>query len=143
MASLDYSDAYYSMSIAPWFRKYLRFFHDKKLYEFTCLAQGLSMAPRFFTKALKVPLSVLRKNYGIQVTGYLDDSLYVNWNADELFEQVKTAANVFNDLGFMISEKKSVLIPTQRIEYLGFIIDSCDMTVTLPLEKERRLMDML
>ena len=39
-------------------------------------------------------------------------------------------------MGFCINEDKSVLIPTQCLEYLGNVIDSETMTVTLP--KRRR-----
>ena len=142
MASLDYSDAYYSMAVAVWERKYLRFLHEGKLYEYTCLAQGLSEAPRFFTKAIKVPLSFLRQRYGVLCTGYIDDSLYLHSNGDTLMEHVSKAAELFQDLGFTISAKKSVLRPTRRIEYLGFCIDSVAMTVTLPKSKCDRLVGM-
>ena len=100
------------------------------------------MAPRFFTKALKVPLSYLRETHDIQVTGYLDDSLYVNTDPEKLVEEVGIAAELFQNLGFTISVKKSVIKPTQCIEYLGFILDSRDMTVTLPAEKTERLLAM-
>ena len=37
--------------------------------------------------------------------------------------------------GFVINYKKSVLDPKQQIEFLGFILDSERMTVSLPLDK--------
>ena len=37
--------------------------------------------------------------------------------------------------GFVTNLKKSVLHPTQRIEFLGMIIDSVEMTVPLPQKK--------
>ena len=50
MAVLDLKDAYYSVPIRTEYRKYLRFEHDGQLYEFVCLRNGLSNAPRIFTK---------------------------------------------------------------------------------------------
>ena len=38
-------------------------------------------------------------------------------------------------LGFTIHEVKSTLKPTQQIEFLGFIIDSTKMTVTIRKDK--------
>ena len=46
--SFDFSDAYNSCSVFPPQRKYLRFFLEGKLYEYTCLPNGLSSAPRLF-----------------------------------------------------------------------------------------------
>lgn len=38
-------------------------------------------------------------------------------------------------LGFMVNREKSVLIPSTRIRYLGHIIDSVEVKVYLPEEK--------
>ena len=43
-------------------------------------------------------------------------------------------------MGFCINEEKSVLEPTKRIEYLGNIIDSENMTVTLPERRKDRIL---
>jgi hypothetical protein len=133
--SLDFTDAYYSVRIAPESRKFLRFKFDGELYEFTCLPNGLRPAPRLFTKLVKVPLATLRKDYGIHITAYLDDTLLVFETQDEAVEYGRIAADLFQDLGFMISIKKSVLTPTRQIEFLGVIINSEDMTVSLPTDK--------
>ena len=57
MASVDMKDAYYSIPIKPSDRKYLRFMWEGNIYEFSCLPNGLSCAPRIFSKILKPPLS--------------------------------------------------------------------------------------
>ena len=49
MASVDMKDAYYSIPIRSSDRKFLRFIWEGELYEFTCLPNGLSCAPRIFT----------------------------------------------------------------------------------------------
>ena len=63
MASIDLKDAYYSVSIGgPNHRKYLRFkLKNQSSFQFTCLPNGLSSAPRIFTKLLKPADSVLRR----------------------------------------------------------------------------------
>ena len=35
-------------------------------------------------------------------------------------------------LGFVVNQKKSMLIPSQKIEYLGFIINTGRLTLSLP-----------
>ena len=59
MAVLDLKDAYYSVSVASQHGKFLQFEYDGMLFEFTCLPNGLSSAPRVFTKLLKLALSML------------------------------------------------------------------------------------
>ena len=41
---------------------------------------------------------------------------------------------LLQNLGFVMNLKKSVFHPTQRIEFLGMIKDSVEMTVSLPQE---------
>jgi hypothetical protein len=115
----------------------------EKLYEFCALPNGLSSACRFFTKIGKIPLSVLRKDHSVLCTGYLDDSLFVNTNPGVLIQHTAISAYLVQELGFMISPEKSVINPIQSIEYLGFIIDSTIMKVTLPIEKCTRIKDMV
>ena len=52
MASIDLKDAYYSVPITKEDRKYLRFLWQGTLFQFTCLPNGLSCAPRKFRKIL-------------------------------------------------------------------------------------------
>ena len=42
-----------------------------------------------------------------------------------------TTCQVFNSLGFTVHPVKSVLQPTERIEFLGFWLDSVNMIVSL------------
>ena len=60
MASVDLKDAYYSIPIAAVDRKFLMFEWKGKYYQFTCLPNGSSSAPRIFTKILKPVYAHLR-----------------------------------------------------------------------------------
>ena len=57
--SMDLKDAFYSIPVRKCNRKYLRFYWNNKLYQFTCLAQELSTCPRVFTKVMKCVFSIL------------------------------------------------------------------------------------
>ena len=52
-AAIDLKDTYYSVPIRSLDRKFLRFIWEGTLYEFACLPNGLSCAPRIVTKILK------------------------------------------------------------------------------------------
>lgn len=47
--------------------------------------------------------------------------------------------SLFNKTGFTIHPEKSVLEPVQKIAFLGFLIDSIKMIVTLTPEKASEL----
>ena len=55
-------------------------------------------------------------------------------------QSIAQTVELLRNLGFTIDANKSVLTPTQSIEFLGFIIDSRTMTVTLSEEKRNRIL---
>ena len=142
--SFDFSDAYYSCSVFPPHRKYLRFMFEGQLYEFTCLPNGLSTAPRFFTKIMKVALAHLREKGQVTISGYLDDNILVNYGSTELaIKKGIFSADTLQELGFTINIPKSVITAVTVIEHLGFIIDSTNMQVTMTLDKTTKILDLI
>ena len=79
-------------------------------------------------------LSILHKLY-IRIIAYLDDFVILGKTLEETVLSRDTVVCLLQNLGFVINLKKSVLHPTQRTEFLGMIIDSVEMTVSLPQEK--------
>ena len=133
--SIDLSDAYFSVSVAETHRKYMQFAFNGQYYQFTCLANGVSSAPRSFTKIMKVPLSTLRERHGILITAYLDDLLIVADSPKAVLQATNFTQTMLRALGFTISESKSVIKPTQSITFLGFDLNSVTMQVTVPPTK--------
>jgi hypothetical protein len=138
LASLDLRDAYYSVPIAVESRKFLRFIWGNKLYQYTSLPNGLSSAPRLFTKLLKPVMATLR-NKGLVSSIYIDD-LFLQAPTKELcLVNIESTCSLLRQLGFFINFKKSVMVPTQRLQHLGFLIDTTNMTLSLPVEKIHKL----
>ena len=138
MASLDLKDAYYSVPIACEHRKYLKFFWKDKLYQFKALCNGLASGPRIFTKLLKPPFATLR-SHGYQIIGYIDDSLLVSPSKEEAEQAVAHTKHILTSLGFIVHPEKSIFNPCKEIQFLGFIINSGQMTVRLPQNKKESL----
>ena len=135
LASLDLADAYYSVRVKPSHRKYLQFTFQGNHYRFTCLANGISSAPRTFTKLMKVPLSTLRQQHGLIVTAYLDDLLLIAPSPRDLLQAIDITQQTLRSLGFRISIKKSAIEPSHQVQFLGFLINSATMSVRLPDQK--------
>lgn len=100
-ASVDFKHAYFSVPVAKSLRKYFRFQWNNALFQFTCLPQGFSSAPRMFTKLLKPVLAHLRSR-GIQVLCYIDDCIFISDNASDLQKEVQYAVHLFDSLGLTI-----------------------------------------
>ena len=62
---------------------------------------------------------------------YIEDTLLLGDSYDECFANVKQTADLLDSLGFTIHPRKSVFQPAQDIVFLGFILDSKDMSVRL------------
>ena len=138
MASVDLKDAYYSIPVHPEHRKYLMLEWEGQYYQFTCLPNGLSSAPRVFTKILKPFYSHLR-SIGHMCMGHIDDSLLVAYSLGSCRKNIYDTVNLFTLLGLIIHRVKSVLEPTQTIQFLGFVINSVAMTVKLPPSKAAKV----
>ena len=138
LASIDFKHAYYSVNVHPKDRKYLCFEWRNKLYCFCALPQGLRSAPRTFTKLLKPAFATLREQ-GVTTLGYIDDSLFVADTKQDIGSAISMAVELFDGLGLTIHPVKSVLHPVKVIEFLGFILDSRNMTVALTQRKKDKI----
>ncbi len=134
LVKLDLKDAYFLVPVAKEHQKFLRFFWKGILYQYVCLPFGLSSAPRVFTKILK-PLIARLRALGIRLIIYLDDILIMGSSREETIDHVRITINLLQSVGFLISWEKSVLFPSQTIEYLGLDIDSRVLTLALPPSK--------
>ena len=66
---------------------------------------------------------------------YLDDMLFLHQQEEKLLEARGLALDLLESLGFLVNYKKSELSPVQKITFLGFVIDSLEMKISLPSEK--------
>ena len=141
MASIDLKDAYYSVPINPAHRPFLRFYWNNTLYQFNALPNGLALAPRKFTKLLKPVFAKLRAS-GHDSTSFIDDSLLVSLSYESCLANILDTTELFLHLGFVVHPEKSVFKPSQRITYLGFVIDSILMMVYLTQERTDAILEL-
>jgi len=138
MASIDIKDAYYTVPIATEHQKFLKFRWRDKLYQYTCLPNGLASAPRIFTKLLKPVFNILRQK-GYLSSSYIDDCYLQGATYGECHDNVQETVMLLGDLGFPIHNEKSVLIPSQVLTFLGFVLNSVTTTVQLTDGRKQKL----
>ena len=138
LASIDLKEAYYTIPISESDQKYLCFQWENKVYKFTCVPFGLSSAPWLFTKTLRPIYSKFHEN-GFKGFGYIDDSFIIAESYDECVAAVQCLTELFTTLGFTVNTEKSVLKPTQNLTFLGYELNSIEMTVSPTKEKKEKV----
>ena len=111
---LDLSDAYFHIPISLASRKFLRFVWNNKVYQFLAVPFGLAVAPQVFQTVI-AHLHTL----SIQAHSYLDDSLLKEFDSEILSRHTFLFIRLLLDLGFLISWKKSQILPSQDFLFLG------------------------
>ena len=138
MVKIDLKDAYFCIPLDKGSRKYVRFEWGKNLYEFVCLMFGLGPGPKIFTKMMKVPVTLLRK-LKIRLIIYIDDMLLLGATMEEILTARDTALHLLRSLGLVINMEKSILEPSRLMEFLGVMVNSRKMTLSIPREKMEKL----
>ena len=92
-------------------------------YQFKVLCFGLTTAPHVFTR-LMAPISAILHRYGVRMLRYLDDWLILAESRTTGLQARDRLLQVCEELGLQINFRKSSLIPSQDMTYLGMQIQS-------------------
>ncbi len=136
--SWDLRKGYFNVAVHPDHQRFFCFDFEGQRYMFKCLVMGLSLAPLFFSRIMSVLVQVAR-SWGIRVSVYLDDSLTRGPSFHETLRDHQCFGNLLQLAGFLLHKNKSVQVPVQRIEHLGFILDSRSMMLEVPQAKETKI----
>ena len=137
MGSVDLKDAYYSVPVAESDRKFLKLAWNGNLYQFRVIPNGLSCAPRVFTKIMK-PIFATLAEEGYECFPYIDDSFIISDSKEKCQEAIFELCRQMDRLGFVVHEGKSSLEPSQELVFLGFWLDSNSMTISLTEAKRAK-----
>ena len=85
-------------------------------------------------KIIKVPVSIFRKLY-IRIIVYLDNFLILEKTLEETIFSRDTVIYLLQNLRFVKNLKESIFHPSQRIDLPLMIIDSVEMTASMPQER--------
>ena len=83
---------------------------------------------------MKPVYSTLR-SMGQIISGYIDDFYLQGDSVAACSSNVKASATLMNTVGFFLHPDKSVLSPAQTVTFLGFVLNSLNMTVSPTPEK--------
>lgn len=115
--------------------------HPTYMYD-SKLMFGHSKSPQVFQKISAAVCAIMRVNYNVTVISYLDDFLIIEDDFNQCNRALGLLLKTLRQLGFNISWKK-VDGPSQRLVFLGVLIDTCNLTLSMPAEKMSEFRDLL
>jgi hypothetical protein len=137
----DLKSAYFHNKIHEHHVKYLgaKFMDEKGEPVYFCflfMPFGLSSAVRCMTKLFK-PIVAYLSSVGIRHTIFIDDGRSLSRTKEDSKREFQTTLDIISKAGWTIKNSKTVPVDggSTVIEYLGFIIDSEQMSVSLTQEK--------
>ena len=138
---IDLKDAFFSVPLHNDQQIYLKFVFGN-LFQFTSMPNGYGSAMRIFTKISKVPFGHL-SSQGHNSVVYVDDSYLQGDTCQACLANIVDTIKLLRELGFVIHPDKSVLTPSQTIVFLGFVISSKHMTLSLTDDKKNKIKTLL
>ena len=121
-SSIDLEDAYLHVPIAWEFHRYFAFVLGNRTFVFQYLPFGLSPAPWAFSRVMK-PIKAFLHRKGVLVFSFLDDFLILANSPQLLRCHTIMTLELLQKLAFAINWEKSSLLPLQKLEYLGVMLD--------------------
>lgn len=138
LSVIDQREAYHAIPVQKYHQKYLKFRWKNVLYQYTCLPFGLNVAPYIYTKLMKPVLSNMRC-FGIKCVSFLDDCMIIGDDEGQCKNYVNYTCKLYSSLGLIVNFQKSQIIPSKTVKFLGFIFNSENCTLNLPLEKQTKI----
>ena len=132
--SFDLKSGYHHVDIANHHWKHLGFKWEGVDYVFTVLPFGLSTACYIFTKIVR-PLVRYWRARGLRILVYLDDGLCAVSGEQSAKRASQLVQHTLSEAGFVTHQTKSNWQPSQRLVWLGFVVDVSLGQIEVPKEK--------
>ncbi len=85
------------------------------------------------------PLVSLWRRQGLRLIIYLDDILLINSSPEGLEGDVQFVCETLQWFGFVINWEKSTIQPVQSLKFLGLVLNTLSLTLSVPDEKIKDL----
>ena len=136
-ASVDLKDLYFSVK----FLQNIKILSVCFSWEIVWISGSATWVSRFHTYLYQTSKSVLSclRCLGHTLLAFVDDTLLQRDTEQDCQSAMMATCQVFDSLGFTVHSVKSVLQPTQRIEFLEFWLDLVNMIVSLTDRKVKKI----
>ena len=146
LAVFDLKSSFYHVSIREEDQKYLGIaFFDQMLGKtryFVYLTMPFGIATACFVlNRITRPLVAYIRSHGVKLALYLDDGRVNGPTKEDTLEQLQFCIQIFTKAGFIFLKAKTDTFDTisQNKRYLGFVMDTTTMKITLSDDKLQRI----
>jgi hypothetical protein len=138
MCTVDLSDAFFHIPLHQEHQRFFQFRWRGRLYQYRCCPFGWSRSPQWFQAFTAHIAKICRSEFNFRVVVYLDDFLVMGSSRKETEQNTRVLVRLLQHFGFTPNWDKSNLLPSQQREFLGTIIDSVAMTLSVPQAKLKK-----
>ena len=86
------------------------------------------------------PVSAILHRTGVRLRRYLDNWLIQASSREQVLLALETVLQLCRALGIVVNWEKSQLVPTQRMVYLGVLLDSISFRASPALKRVEKLL---
>jgi hypothetical protein len=137
MIKIDLKSGFFQLKIQPRFQPFYGGYYQRHRYAWTRLPMGHPLAPAIMQQFSIAIARHLHREFQTTMVAYLDDWLFFSTTKIP----VPAITNAIQRLGITINMKKSVLIPTTSLVYLG-LQNTVHRTITPTETCVRHLLDL-
>ena len=133
----DLRNGYFHIPIYPSHRTYFGFSFERQYYVFNVLCFGYSPAPDHFQDFMIDVWNILQSQ-GVPCGVELDNVLIYAEGRENFLRATHLAISILEHAGFKINYTKSVISPTQVIDYLGYSLNAKNQCFQLQKSKSAK-----
>ena len=153
MVSLDHTNAYSHVNLHCSSERMFGIRWKNILYAWCCLSFGYMLSPYIYQR-LSAAIAAFVRSQGFPSVPWLDDFIAAGGGPRAEGTPLRPLADRIRDArrasfvltgvtimaGYFVAQRKSVLIPTFSLRYLGFILDSAEGTFAVPEDKKQKFL---
>jgi hypothetical protein len=135
---IDLRDFFHHLEYAPSHRQLVGFKWRGRSYRYAVMTFGSSSSPWTAVKVMAPVIKLLRQE-GISLLIYMDDMIIFGASKEQAAQRITRVLEVLADYGWQVNTAKSVLQPTQVIEFLGIVLrlDGQHPSIEIPARKNQ------
>ncbi|KAA6353268.1 MAG: putative reverse transcriptase, partial [Streblomastix strix] len=137
--SLDLKSAFHHLIVYPPHRPYLAFEAMGKVYQYRAMPFGTQHSPIFFTQALAMVLTKIRRESDIRILNYADDLLLLHQNKERLRKQTLIIMKILEAFEWTIVQEKCEIEPKQQTNFIGQTWDLERMYIKMTDQRKQEL----
>ena len=96
--------------------------NKKGVFQFRALPFGVATAPLEFTRIVK-EVKLVAQARNLRIHQYLDDWLLWSPTKEQCLKDSENLVKLVQELGWLINFQKTELVPTQKLDFLGYHFD--------------------